>query len=64
VPNILRQSIDESIQKLDELHHEVISSGLDFGFDQEQIAFQIEGLIFDLQESISSAIKLSEASYE
>ena len=56
----LRQSLRENIESLQSQLHTVLSSGLDFGFDQEQISYQIEGLISTLDESISSAIKLSE----
>lgn len=55
----LRQSIQENIDSLNEIQHTVLSSGLDFGFDQEQISFQLEGLILELKESIEDAIKYS-----
>lgn len=55
----LRQSIQENIDSLKEIRHTVLSSGLDFGFDQEQISFQLEGLILELKESIEDAIKYS-----
>jgi hypothetical protein len=56
----LRASIQENIQDLEELRDLIIDSGLDFNFEQEQISFQIEGLVFELKESIQRAIKLSE----
>lgn len=55
----LRQSLKENIEGLQEIQHEVISSGLDFSFDQEQLTFQIEGLVSELRDSVDQAIKFS-----
>lgn len=55
----LRQSIQENIDSLNEIQRTVLSSGLDFSFDQEQISFQLEGLILELKEAIEDAIKYS-----
>lgn len=56
----LKHSLSDIIDESDALLHLVKSSGLDFNFDQEQIAFRIEAMIFELKESIDSAVKLSE----
>ena len=52
------------IENLEEHLHLVKSSGLDFGHDQEQLAFSLEAQIFELGESINEAIKLSELENE
>jgi hypothetical protein len=56
----LVESLSDMIENLEEQLHLIKSSGLDFGHDQEQLAFRLEGQIFELGESINEAIKLSE----
>lgn len=56
----LRQSLSDNISSLSELEHSVAASGLDFGFEQEQLSYQIEALISELEVSIDNAIKLLE----
>jgi len=56
----LKQSLRDNIKALEEHLHNVSSSGLDFDFEQEQLSFQLEGLVFELGESIDKALKLAE----
>ena len=60
----LVESLSDMIENLEEHLHLVKSSGLDFGHDQEQLAFSLEAQIFELGESINEAIKLSELENE
>lgn len=53
----LRQALSDNIAALSELLHTVAASGVDFGFEQEQLAYQIESLIGELDDSITTAVK-------
>lgn len=56
----LRTSLGDTIFKLSEILHTVAASGLDFGFEQEQIAYQIESLTAELDDSITHATRMED----
>jgi hypothetical protein len=53
----LVKSLQDNINRLITIQHTVKSSGFDLGFDQEQLSYQLEGLVFELGESVDTAIK-------
>jgi len=56
----LRESISTNVTDLAEIMHTVNAAGLDFGFAEEQLSFQIEALISELREQVDSSLKLAE----
>jgi hypothetical protein len=48
------------MDRLDYVLLKVNSSGLEFGFEEEQLSFQLEGLIFEFKEAIDKAISLTQ----
>jgi len=56
----LRASLETNIDDLTEILHTVRSSGLDFGFSEEQLSYQIEGLISSLYDQVEVSLKLAE----
>jgi len=55
----LRSSIERNIDDLASINHTIKSSDYDLGFEQEQLSYQMEGLVFELKESVEAAIKLA-----
>lgn len=56
----LCQSLRETADDLNDLFHLVKSSGLDFGFAEEQLSYQIEGLVSELSDQIDQSLRLAE----
>ena len=56
----LVKSLEDNITRLTEMQHTIRSSGYDLGFEQEQLSYQLEGLVYELGESIDTALKLAE----
>jgi hypothetical protein len=53
----LLHSLIDTISRLAVLQHTVAAAGIDFGFADEQLAFQLEALVNDLEDSINSTIE-------
>ena len=52
----LAKSIQDTIDRLESILLNVEASGIEFEFAEEQLSFQLEGLVFEFSEAIDNVI--------